>query len=219
MKKNIPNFTCEKALWSQGYHVVGIDEVGRGAFAGPLVMAGVVFPIDRTKTFYTHLKEIGINDSKKLTRIKREYLAPTILKTAFLYEIVSVPVDVINEYGIMHATTRGAIEIVNKIQTKLLSNKIFLLVDGFKIQGLEKICDQKPIIHGDSISLSIAASSIIAKVYRDALMTDISPQYPHYTFHENKGYGTKSHRLAIQQYGLCNIHRTRYVQRTLMSRL
>ncbi|HSX40689.1 MAG TPA: ribonuclease HII [Candidatus Saccharimonadales bacterium] len=202
-----PDFSFEKNLWDSGYLVIGADEVGRGAFAGPVVTAAVVFP----KNFVIKDKRLSeINDSKLLSAQKREMLAKLIKEHALFYEIVSVNVGIINRVGIgkaTHMAFRKAVKDICKNNTSC-----YLLIDGFYVKyvktlGLKK---QKAIIKGDRKSISIAAASIIAKVYRDDLMRKLHKKHPQYQFGENKGYGTKEHRNALKTYGLCPLHRTSF---------
>jgi len=194
MSKN-PSFRHEKLLWKKGYkQIVGLDEVGRGAFAGPLVAAAVILP----KKF----KSKGIKDSKLLTPMKRELFSKYIIKNVLNYSISEVSINYINKHGVGEATHKAFRDCLKRLK----DNFDFVLVDGFKIKGVEEN-RQEGIIHGDRISVSIAAASIIAKVYRDNLMVKLHRRYPLYNFAKNKGYGTKFHRQAIKNFGLCKIHR------------
>ena len=193
-----PSFKEEKILWAQGINLVaGVDEVGRGAFAGPLVAASVILP----KNF----KQNGIKDSKLLSAKQREILSKYILEYAICYSIKSVEIDYINKNGIGLATQQAFLDCTQSLNQK----HEFALVDGFKIKNLEDRF-QKAIIHGDNLSVSIAAASIIAKVYRDNLMKELHLEFPQYNFLENKGYGTKFHRDALKKYGLSIAHRTSF---------
>lgn len=202
MKKIIkqkPTFEYETKLWNQGLQfVAGVDEVGRGCFAGPVVAAAVILPSDFSATD-------KINDSKKLTPKVREELAIIIKKHAIAYSIAEVSVSIINKVGIGKAAQQAFLKAIKGLTTE----PDHVLVDAFRIDTLEKE-KQTPIVYGDSISISIAAASIIAKVYRDELMQRLHPQYEVYDFFTNKGYGTKKHREAIGKYGLCDLHRTSF---------
>lgn len=196
--KKIPSFKEEKLLWENGIHyVIGLDEVGRGAFAGPIVAAGVIFKSNFKQDF---LKLV--NDSKLLKPKIREELS-ILIKANSIWSIEKIDIDFINKEGIGKANLEVLKKVLIKLKTKINSDNYFALVDGFDL----KINKQKPIVHGDKISLSIAAASIIAKVYRDNLMIKYHEEFPNYNFLENKGYGTKFHRNAIKKYGLSNIHR------------
>lgn len=194
-----PTFDEEQILWDQGMHnVAGIDEVGRGCFAGPVVTAAVIL----AKNFSAASE---VNDSKVLSPKKRKTLSEIIKKEAIAFSIAEISVEIINNVGIGKATQRA----FRKAIKKLAIQPHFILIDAFYIEELDRK-NQKPIIHGDSKSISIAAASIIAKVYRDELMQQLHPQYEVYDFFTNKGYGTKKHRDAIGKYGLCDLHRTSF---------
>lgn len=199
MKTNkTPSFKFEELYWNKGFkNILGLDEVGRGSFAGPLVAAAVILP----KNF--DAKEI--KDSKLLTPKKREELNKYILENVKHYAISEVSVEYINKYGVGIATHRAFLNCIEKLKSKF----DFVLVDGFEIKTFDKN-KQKPIIHGDRLSFSIAAASIIAKVYRDNLMIKLHEEQPNYLFNENKGYGTKAHREAIKKFGLSKLHRTSF---------
>lgn len=194
-----PTFDEEQLLWNEGIaHIAGVDEVGRGCFAGPVVTAAVIMPRNFTATD-------EINDSKLLSAKKREKLAAIIKAHAVAYAIAEISVDIINQIGIGRATQQA----FHLAITKLSVPPEFILMDAFYIQTIAREI-QKPIIHGDQKSISIAAASIIAKVYRDKLMQQLHKQYILYDFATNKGYGTKKHREAIKQFGLCALHRTSF---------
>lgn len=196
-----PDFSEETYFWENGIsHVIGIDEVGRGCFAGPVVVAGVVFGSKSTFDWFSQ-----IHDSKLLSASLRELLSPLIQKNCLHFSIVEIPVSVINDVGIGTASFLGMQEVVKKLSEKIVHTNIAVLVDAFTIPEINFV--QKPIIKGDQKSISIAAASIIAKVYRDAVMDKLSIQYKEYGFERNKGYGTKEHREAIKKYGLSSIHR------------
>lgn len=192
----IPTLDIEKSLWEKGYnYVCGIDEVGRGCFAGPVCVGAVIFP----KGF--QLIE-GIADSKLLKPKKREQLAEFIKIKALCWVVAEISVPVINKVGIGKAT-----QMAFRKAVKLLNKKAdFILIDAFYIKHLNRK-RQKAVKEGDTICASIAASSIIAKVYRDKLMEKLHKKYPKYNFAKHKGYGTKEHRDAIKKFGLSNIHR------------
>lgn len=194
-----PTFAYEQELWNSGLqYIAGIDEVGRGCFAGPVVTAAVILPQD-----FTACDEV--NDSKLLSPKKRERLSEIIKKESVAFAIAEVGVPVINQIGI----GKAAQVAFEKAVMTLAIRPDFILVDAFYINGIEK-SKQKPIVHGDRLSISIAAASIVAKVYRDELMQRLPSQYERYDFFTNKGYGTKKHRDAIGKYGLCDLHRTSF---------
>lgn len=201
--KNLPSFKEENYYWSYGIdHVIGIDEVGRGAFAGPIVAAGVIFSRD----IKLEILE-GITDSKLLTSIKRVKYSEIIQKNAMHFAIEEVDVDFINEHGIGKANREVFHKVLKSLIKKINTDKYFCLIDG---HGFD-VPQHKGIIKGDTLSLSIAAASIIAKVYRDNLMTKLAIDHPEYFFEKNKGYGTKFHRDAIQTHGISKIHRSSFI--------
>jgi ribonuclease HII len=189
----------ETNLWQQNIcHVVGIDEVGRGAWAGPVVIGAVIFP----KGFST---DLPINDSKKIPQKLRESLAIEIKKLALAHVIVEVDLNIINALGIGAATQYGFAEAVRQLSV----TPEHILMDAFLIKDIPSH-KQSAIIRGDSKSLSIAAASIIAKVYRDQLMHSLdSTKYPYY-FDQNVGYGTKKHQAALAIHGPSDLHRTSF---------
>ncbi|MGN0813616.1 MAG: ribonuclease HII [Candidatus Coproplasma sp.] len=184
----------ERELISQGRKLVcGVDEVGRGPLAGPVVCAAVIMPLD-------DLIE-GVDDSKKLTAKKREKLAEEIKQKAIAWAICRVEPQVIDEINILQATRlcmKNAIESLDP-------SPDFVIVDGN--MTLDIAIPQRYLIKGDANSYSIGAASIIAKVYRDALMAEYAKDYPQYGFERHAGYGTAAHIQAIKDYGLTPIHR------------
>lgn len=213
-----PTLNYEIDLWNKGFSVIGIDEVGRGAFAGPLTIGGVIFNNKCNSQEITRLLKIGINDSKKLSKIKRQFLYKIIQDKALFTATIFTPVEKINEIGIGRATTEAMNLVVKKLLSKISSQNVFVLTDAFKIPDL--CCgeeNQLPIIRGDQLSLSIAAASIIAKVERDQYMHDLASKYPEYGFEKHVGYGTKYHRDAILQYGPTQIHRKDFLRKLLNS--
>ena len=202
--KTKPSFDEEEILWNTGYDfAIGIDEVGRGAFAGPIFAASVVFPRFFKSPFLKF-----INDSKLLKPKERETLAVEIKKSALFYSIASIGVGVINRKGIGAANKMVFRKVIAQSILKL-KGKHFVLADGFHIKYVKGVGlkNQKAIIGGDRKSISIAAASIIAKVERDKLMRDLNRVYPNYGLKRNKGYGTLEHRTAIKLNGLSRIHR------------
>lgn len=198
-----PNFDEEKILWDIGFDfVIGLDEVGRGSFAGPVVVGGVIFPR------YCGLVD-GVNDSKLLTPKKREELSWVIKKRAVHTEIAMSSVSIIDRYGVGKATYMAFRKVIKSIISKFPKERFFVLVDGFHVRYIRAIGlkSQKAIVKGDRKSISIAASSIVAKVERDKLMRALGDIYPNYGFERNKGYGTKEHQKAIRKFGLSKIHR------------
>jgi len=176
--------------------IAGLDEVGRGPLAGPVVTACVIMPYDEMID--------GIYDSKRVSAKKREKLYDEILSKAIAYSITLESEKVIDEINILNATKRSMLNSYNSLSVK----PDVLLVDAVK---LDVDCDTLPIIKGDSTSYAIACASIIAKVYRDRMMDKFHEQYPMYDFNNNKGYGTKKHIEALKNYGKCPIHRDSFI--------
>lgn len=196
---NKPDFYEENILWKKGVrHIAGVDEVGRGCFAGPVVAAAVILPSDFNATD-------EINDSKLLGPKKRKELDIIIKKYSICFSIAEISIEIINGAGIGKATQKAFRKAIKTLQVK----PEYILIDAFYIDNLSRE-NQKPIIHGDRKSISIAAASILAKVYRDELMQKLHEKYPQYDFYQNKGYGTKKHREAIKEFGLCDLHRTSF---------
>lgn len=184
----------ERQLINNGCKLIcGADEVGRGPLAGPVVCAAVIMPLDDIIE--------GVDDSKSLSPKKREKLAALIREKVVAYAICRVEPQVIDEINILEATRlcmKNAVE-------SLKITPDFVLTDGN--MNIDITVPQASIIKGDALSYSIGCASIIAKVFRDALMCEYAEQYPGYAFEKHKGYGTAAHINAIKQYGLCAIHR------------
>lgn len=189
----------EKSLWAQGYSLIaGVDEAGRGPLAGPVVAAAVVL---KKGTLIQ-----GINDSKKLTPIKRHELEQSIRKTAVAYSVGIVSEADIDEINIYQASLKA----MRKAVLNLSDPPEYLLVDAVKVPGLA--VPQKAILHGDALSCSIAAASILAKETRDRIMLEYDELFPQYGFAQHKGYGTPQHLEALKKYGPCPIHRKSFGQ-------
>ncbi len=191
---DLPHLESETECLKRGYcFIAGVDEVGRGCLAGPVVAAAVILSADKVPK--------GINDSKKLSAKQRETLDLAIRETAVAFAIGVGDVLEIDTINILQSSKRAMLRAVAALKPKA----DFLLLDGnFKIDSR---LPQKCIIGGDRISVSIAAASIIAKVYRDALMREMDTKYPGYCFAQNKGYGSIEHRRALEALGPTEIHR------------
>lgn len=203
------NLAYETKKQKQGFEfIVGVDEVGRGSLAGPVVACAVIFDCLRM----TRLSKIDqnwtnqINDSKQLTPKKREELAEVIKENA-VFAFGEVSPEVIDEINIHNATLLAMKKAVEGLLFQMKQpEKIFVVVDGkFKIPEIN--FSQEAVIDGDNQVFSIAAASIVAKVYRDGLMRELGEAYEKYEFSKHKGYGTLSHRQAILKHGLSPIHR------------
>jgi len=206
----LPNFYFEKLLSRKGCKLIaGVDEVGRGCFAGPVVAGCAIF----NKQIYKSANlQIKIDDSKKLTEKQRELADKWIRENALVYGIGEASVGQINRLGIIKAT-----EIAFRKAIKATGKEIdYLLIDAFYIpfvRGLRRR-NQKAIVKGDTKSISIAAASIIAKVHRDKLMSKLGSavRFRKYGWEKNKGYGTKMHQTAIKKYGSTRHHRSLYIE-------
>lgn len=203
-----PTFTEELFYWQNNInHVIGLDEVGRGAFAGPIVAGGVVFS---SRVDPQILYEV--NDSKLLKPNKRTECAKIIKKHALFWTVEEIGIDYINKYGIGKANSAVFRKVLSNLITAIGSNDYFVLLDGFHQRYLPGgIKKQKGVIKGDQKCLSIAAASVIAKVHRDSLMQKAERLYPNYGFAKNKGYGTKFHRDAIALIGPSSFHRVDFI--------
>ena len=192
----------ERALEEKGYSLIaGVDEVGRGPLAGPVVCAAVIMPLDKEQLV------VGVDDSKKLSEKKREQLAEEIKQKAICYSIVEIDEKVIDEINILEATKLGmkkALESLQRIPGAVLTDGNMTLDIAFP---------QQSVVHGDALSYSIGAASIIAKVHRDHLMDEYAKVYPQYAFEKNKGYGTAVHIQGIKEFGICPIHRKTFTKK------
>lgn len=199
----ILEFDLEKKFWQKSQLVAGVDEVGRGCLAGPVTSATVIFKINQTPIQ-------GIQDSKKLSSIEREKLFKIISETALNISYHFVDNQIIDKINILQATM---ISMENSIATLTIKPDI-ILIDGNYF--LNKSYNFHTMVKGDSISPSIAAASIIAKVIRDKWMIEVADsEFPEYDFKTNKGYGTKAHLRAISKYGICKYHRVSFLKKFL----
>ncbi len=201
----------EKFYWNQSLvFVAGVDEVGRGCLAGPVIAAAAILP--RDKKLLKKLEKV--NDSKQLSHKQREELFPVIQEVAISYGIGIVSEKIIDEINILQASLLA----MKKALENLSVSSDYVLVDGNKkIPGIEY--PQTAIIKGDSASLSIAAASIIAKVTRDKIMVEMEEKYPGYFFEKHKGYPTKQHFEAIKKQGLTAIHRLTFCKNVSQTQL
>ncbi len=182
-------------------YICGIDEAGRGPYAGPVVAAAVVLPKD--------CEILYLNDSKKLSEKRREALFDEIMEKAISVGVGIIGPDVIDEINILEADYEAMRVAVGKLSVK----PDVLLNDAVIIPGIDEGIIQEKIIHGDALSVSIAAASVIAKVTRDRIMVEYDKIYPEYGFAKHKGYGTAAHEAAIREYGLCPIHRRSFTSK------
>ena len=202
-KKEKDWYYYEKKLMDKGYKTIcGVDEAGRGPLAGPVCAAAVILPP------YFPYELYDINDSKKLTPKKREKLYDKIVKLALSYTVEFVSEKIIDKINILNATMLCMKNAVEKLDSK----PNLALIDGNRSPELNNIATFS-LVKGDSISASIAAASILAKVSRDRYMIKISEKYPQYNFYKNKGYGTIDHITEIKKYGTCDIHRLSFLKK------
>ena len=192
-------YTLEQKLIDEGCGVIcGVDEAGRGPLCGPVVAAAVVLPCG--------LYIEGLNDSKKISEKKREKLFDEICKNALYYSITYGTVEQINSTNILEATLDAMHRAVDTLGVKA----DHALIDGNIARGFS--VPATPVVHGDAISPSIAAASILAKVTRDRLCVELDAEYPMYGIAKHKGYGTKEHMEALRKYGPAPIHRTKFIR-------
>ena len=206
-RKRIASYEAELKRMKEMYHyerlypevnyIGGIDEVGRGPLAGPVVACCVILPKDCDILY--------LNDSKQVPEKKREQLYNEITKKAVAYGIGIVSHEVIDEINILQATYEAMRQAIDSMKIK----PEHLLVDAVKIPGIT--IPQRGIIKGDAKSASIAAASIVAKVTRDRMMVELDAKYPGYGFAKNKGYGSAEHMEALRKYGPCEIHRRSFI--------
>ncbi len=202
----LSDFKFEIPLWKAGLQVLGIDEAGRGAFAGPLAVAGVLFD----KIHAEKLLAFEINDSKLLSEKKRELLFQEITTHALFSHVELIDLSSINTMGIGRATTLGMQRVYEKAAEDF--QNLHMLIDAFSIPGNAL---QTPIVKGDRVSVSIAAASILAKVTRDRHMKHLAREYSQYGWDKNKGYGTADHRNALGYFGATAHHRTKFIRKYL----
>lgn len=243
-----PTFKYERLLWKKGFKIIaGMDEVGRGCFAGPVVVGAVAFDkvVSGGLLVVGSDKKIRVDDSKKLTEKQRGLAAKWIKENSLTWGVGMATVTEINKKGIGRATASAFRRAVWSAQKRTSNRVDYLLIDAFFIPYIRRFPSgaksgqkalksrfngkdlkksneiswaknlrQLPIIDGDAKSFSIAAASIIAKVYRDSLMAKLSVKgnYRKYGWDRNKGYGTKQHREAILKYGITRYHRKQFVQ-------
>lgn len=188
----------DRAFWEQsGIVLAGMDEVGRGPLAGPVVVCCAAMPSEPLISY--------VNDSKKVSEKRREALYPLLTEAALGYATAWVSPDVIDEINILEATKRAFAEAFASMQLPVTD----VLIDA--LTGLDISARQHPLIHGDALSYSIACASIIAKVQRDRYMIEQDALYPEYGFARNKGYGSAEHIAAIRKFGPCPIHRRSFI--------
>ena len=234
--KKMPDFFYERKIWRNGFNVVaGLDEAGRGALAGPLVCGAVCFERKREKEIFTKAKEekVKINDSKKLTLVQREKAFLWIKRNALSWGIGVASVAEINRLGISKATFSAFRRALKDAERRANIRVNFIIIDAFYVPYVSNLrmpsksirranrrsknkkisANQLALIHGDEKSFSVAAASIVSKVYRDRLMIKLSKSsnFKKYNWDQNKGYGTKDHILALKKYGKTELHRNLFI--------
>lgn len=201
LQEKLQESHCAKLQFDNSFRegqslVAGIDEAGRGPLAGPVVTAAVILPEDCSSL-------VGLDDSKQLSKAKREQFAETIKRIAVSYAVHVQPPEEIDRMNIYQATKSSMAEAA----LALSPEPAIVLADAMMLE-LPMPCES--IIKGDAKSLCIAAASILAKTGRDAIMAEYAVQHPHYGFDKHAGYGTKEHVAALEKYGPCEIHRTTF---------
>lgn len=190
----------ENSYFEKGFRLIcGVDEAGRGPLAGPVCAAAVILPPNHNIP--------GLNDSKKLSDKKRRELYPLIKEQAVAYGIAFASEQEIDDINILQATFLAMQRAIDQLSVK----PDFALIDGNREKDFG--VPVKTVVHGDSLSASIAAASVLAKVTRDDLMLKLSEQYPQYAFDIHKGYGTKAHYEAISAHGPCPVHRMTFLKK------
>lgn len=190
----------EREAEENGYkYIAGVDEVGRGPLAGPVVCCAVIMPLGEEDIID------GVDDSKKVSEKKRKLLSEKIKEKAIAYKICQVEPKEIDEINVLEATKKCMKECIENLSV----SPDIVLIDAVKIDTKYPV---KPIIKGDAKSYTIGAASIVAKVYRDSLMEEYDKIYPEYDFKSNKGYGTKKHIDALKEVGACPIHRKTFIK-------
>ena len=196
---NLFNFDIEEKINNKINFIIGTDEAGRGPLAGPVCAAAVILP--------ANIEIPGLNDSKKLSDKRRRELMPVIKECALAYGIAFATEEEIDSINILQATFLAMERAISQLSIK----PGLALIDGNREKDFD--IPVKTVIHGDSLSASIAAASVLAKVTRDDLMMEMAEKYPQYGFDIHKGYGTKAHYDALMQHGPCPIHRTTFLKK------
>jgi len=189
----------ESKIWESGLVAVGVDESGRGALAGPLVAGAVALP--------ANIEIPGLKECKQVSRGERERLYRIITERALAWQTAIINAQVIDRIGLQQANLMALTEAAEGLAEKLGDLSLFVLVDAFPLNPSRFSLDFLALIHGDRVSVSIAAASIISKVTRDRIMYQYHQKFPLYGFDQNVGYGTEKHLRALKKHGPCSIHR------------
>ena len=195
-----PDLTYESYLWPYYGHIAGLDEAGRGALAGPVAVGVVILPHGNSPALLQALA--GVRDSKQMTPLERESLAPRIKETALTWCVAFASAEEIDTLGIVHATRLAALRALHGLTV----SPEYLLTD-FRLELPQLDISQTALVKGDALCLSIAAASVLAKTARDQLMRELDLQYQGYGLGKHKGYGTQFHRSAMKRMGVTPIHR------------
>ncbi|HET8562880.1 MAG TPA: ribonuclease HII [Candidatus Binatia bacterium] len=205
-----PDTRFESEFWKSGLlHVAGLDEAGRGALAGPVAVGAVILPDDPSRLARTLA---GVRDSKQMTPLERESLAPRIWETALAWGVAFASAEEIDSLGIVPATRLAALRALQELPVC----PQYLLTD-FRLELPQLDISQTALVKGDMYCLSIAAASVLAKTTRDAYMRALDIQYHGYGLEKHKGYGTQAHRLALKRLGISPIHRRSFQVKDLLS--
>jgi ribonuclease HII len=199
-----PDLHYESNLWTYYKHIAGLDEAGRGALAGPVAVGAVVLPCDEETLLLQALA--GVRDSKQMTPLARESLAPRIKEVALAWSVAFASAEEIDRLGIVPATRIAAMRALRNLSI----TPHYLLTD-FHLELPQLELPQTSIVKGDAHCLSIAAASVLAKTARDNLMRELDSEYPNYGLGKHKGYGTQLHRSAMKRLGYSSIHRKTFI--------
>ena len=194
-----PDLSHEKHLWTHFKRIAGLDEAGRGALAGPVAVGAVILPEDEPLLFQALA---GVRDSKQMTPLGRERLAPRIREVALAWGVAFASAEEIDSLGIVRATRTAAVRALRGLSVL----PQYLLTD-FRLELPQLELAQTSLVKGDARCLSIACASVLAKTARDEWMRELDSQYPGYGLGKHKGYGTQAHRSAMKRLGLSKIHR------------
>ncbi len=205
-----PDLTHESNLWPCYRHIAGLDEAGRGALAGPVAVGAVILPKGKAPLLRTLT---GLRDSKQMTPLERESLAPRIKAVALTWSVGFASAEEIDSYGIVPATRLAALRALSALSLR----PQYLLTD-FRLELPELDIPQTALVRGDALCLSIAAASVLAKTARDQLMCELDSCYQGYGLGQHKGYGTPSHRSAMKRLGISAIHRRSFQVKDLRIR-
>lgn len=213
-----PSLDYEIDLWKKGYAVAGVDEVGRGALAGPVYVGAYCLTPTANKEKIKRYADLRVKDCKQLTPAQREKLCTPLQDIALTWATEWSDVNYINRYGIVPAVQNAVRKAIYNLQNQLKNRyKLFVILDAFRIPHLPGVeeREQEAIIKGDEKIYSIAAASVLAKVTRDEYMKKLSREISEYGFEKNKGYGTAHHLNALREHGKSSHHRELYIRKVL----